>query len=161
MRARWALAVASATVYAVGVPLDLWVGYRTDWFAGSLSATLAFQPGLLVAFVVGWLLVLRDAGGVIGWLLLGQWAVMSLFGFASSYAALAYAPATNADLPGARLMAAFGTRRRDGGDDRRLDDRLGRLRFAQRHTNRAIYGSIRMTSATGSPAGAARSARVP
>ena len=109
MRARWALAAASATAYAVGVPFDLWVGYRTDWFADDLASSLAYQPGLLAAFVVGWLLVLRNAGGVIGWLLLGQWAILGASGFATAYAALAYAPATSTDLPGARLAAAFVT----------------------------------------------------
>jgi signal transduction histidine kinase len=107
MRARWALAVASATVYIVGVPLALWVGYRTDWFGDSPTEWLLNGTSLLAAFLVGWLLVLRNVGGVIGWLLLSQWAVLSTFGLTSAYAAYSYSPLTDADLPGARLAAVF------------------------------------------------------
>ena len=57
--------------------------------------------------MVGWLLVLRGAGSVIGWLLLANWAVLVTAGFASTYAGFAYG--TGRDLPGARAAAIFDT----------------------------------------------------
>ena len=64
---------------------------------------------MLPSFVVGWLLVLRRAGGVIGWLLLANWLVLLTFGFASTYAGYSYSPTSHGDLPGARLAAMWDT----------------------------------------------------
>ena len=107
MRARWWLAATTALLYLVALPVDIVLEHASGWYAGDVVETVSFQPGLLATFVVGWLLVLRGAGGVIGWLLLANWAVLMASGFASTYAGFAYG--TGRDLPGARAAAIFDT----------------------------------------------------
>ena len=51
--------------------------------------------------------MLRRAGGVIGWLLVGNWLVLSLSAIVSTYAGYAYG--TGTDLPGARAAAIWDT----------------------------------------------------
>jgi signal transduction histidine kinase len=107
MRARWVLAGAAALFYLVALPVDIVVERSSGWYGSSVQEMLTFQPGLLATFVVGWLLVLRRVGGVIGWLLVGNWAVLSLSAFVSTYAGYAYG--TGTDLPGARAAAIWDT----------------------------------------------------
>ena len=109
MRLRWALAAASTLCYALLLGLDLVMESRSDWYAGSPAEVLLFQPGLLATFLVGWLLVLRRAGGPIGWWLLGNWLILMSLGFASTYAGYAFSPESSADLPGARFAAVWDT----------------------------------------------------
>lgn len=125
MRVRWVLAGASALCYLIARPLDFVIERASDWYAGGVVEFLIFQPGILASFVVGWLLALRRAGGPIGWLLLGNWLVLMVSGFASTYAGYAYG--NDHELPGARcgdlghprlvvdLRSARGDRFRDAG----------------------------------------------
>ena len=101
------LAGATALFYLVGLPLDFVAERASGWYAGSVSEFVIVQPGILVTFVVGWLLVLRRAGGVIGWLLLANWLVLLTAALASTYAGYAYG--TGHDLPGARAGAIWDT----------------------------------------------------
>ena len=107
MRARWVLAGAAALFYLVALPIDLVIERASGWYGGSLQEAATFEPGLLATFVVGWLFVLRRAGGVIGWLLVGNWLVLSLSVMISTYAGYAYG--TGNDLPGARAAAIWDT----------------------------------------------------
>ncbi|MCY7399697.1 MAG: histidine kinase, partial [Nocardioides sp.] len=107
MRGRWVVAGASALCYLIALPLDFAVERASDWYAGGVVEFLIFQPGILASFVVGWLLVLRRAGGAIGWLLLGNWLVLMVTGLASTYAGYAYG--TGHELPGARAAAIWDT----------------------------------------------------
>jgi signal transduction histidine kinase len=107
MRTRWVLAGATALVYLVALPLDFVAQRASGWYDGSVAEFVIFQPGVLAAFVVGWLLVLRRAGGVIGWLLLANWLVLVMAGFASTYAGYAYG--TGRHLTGARAGAIWDT----------------------------------------------------
>ncbi len=107
MRARWVLAWATALLYLLALPLDLVAERASGWYAGSATEAVMFQPGIIATFVVGWLLVLRGAGVVIGWLLLANWLVLVTVGFASTYAGYAYG--TGHDLPGARFGAIWDT----------------------------------------------------
>jgi signal transduction histidine kinase len=107
MRTRWALAGATALLYLVALPLDFAIERASDWYAGSVTEYVMFLPGILATFVVGWLLVLRGAGGVIGWLLLANWLILVTAGSASTYAGYAYG--TGHDLPGARVGAIWDT----------------------------------------------------
>jgi signal transduction histidine kinase len=109
MRTRWVLAGTTALLYVVGSVVDLFVERASGWYAGGLGELLVFVPVVVSSFAVGWLLVLRRAGGAIGWLLLTNWLVLGTFGFASTYAGYAYSPVTRTDLPGARLAAAWDT----------------------------------------------------
>ena len=106
MRPRWVLAAVATACYLVGVPIDLVAEHASGWYAGSATEALIFQPAILATFVVGWLLVLRRAGGVIGWLLLANWAVLVTAALASTYAGYAYG--TGRDLPGARAGGDLG-----------------------------------------------------
>src|SRR6186997_1082188 len=103
MRTLWVLAGATALFYLVGLPLDFVAERASGWYAGSVTQFAIVQPGILMTFVVGWLLVLRRAGGVIGWLLLANWLVLVAAGIASTYAGYAYG--TGNGLPGARVGA--------------------------------------------------------
>ncbi len=107
MRPRWVLAAVATACYLVGAPIDLVAEHASGWYAGSATEALIFQPAILATFVVGWLLVLRRAGGVIGWLLLANWAVLVTAALASTYAGYAYG--TGRDLPGARAAAIWDT----------------------------------------------------
>ncbi len=107
MRTLWVLAGATALFYLVGLPLDFVVERASGWYAGSVTEFVIVQPGVLMTFVVGWLLVLRRAGGVIGWLLLANWLVLVAAGIASTYAGYAYG--TGNGLPGARVGAIWDT----------------------------------------------------
>jgi hypothetical protein len=107
MRARWLLAWASALAYLVMLSIDIVLQRSSGWYGSSVREALTYEPGVLATFVVGWLLVLRRAGGVIGWLLLGSWVVLALSAFASTYAGYAYG--TGTDLPGARAAAIADT----------------------------------------------------
>ena len=109
MRTRWVLAGTTALLYVVGSVLDLLVQRASGWYAGGLGEVLLFVPVMLTSFLVGWLLVLRRAGGAIGWLLLANWLVLLQFGFTATYAGYSYSPTSHADLPGARLAAAWDT----------------------------------------------------
>ena len=82
--------------------VDLVARARSGWYAGGPDELLLFQPALLATFLVGWLLVLRRAGGAIGWWLLAHWLVLITFGFASTYAGYAYSPGRPPTCPGAR-----------------------------------------------------------
>ena len=90
MRARWVLAGAAALFYLVALPIDIAIERASGWYGGSLQEAATFEPGLLATFLVGWLLVLRRAGGVIGWLLVGNWLLLSLSAMVSTYAGYAY-----------------------------------------------------------------------
>ena len=107
MRARWVLAWASALVYLVLLPIDVVLEQASGWYAGGMVELVVFQPGMLAPLAVGWLLVLRRAGGAIGWLLLAHWLVLFSAGFASTYAGFAYG--TGRELPGARAAAIYDT----------------------------------------------------
>jgi signal transduction histidine kinase len=107
MRARWVLAGAAALFYLVALPIDLVIERASGWYGGSLQEAATFEPGLLATFLVGWLLVLRGVGGVIGWLLVGNWLVLSVSVMISTYAGYAYG--TGTDLPGARAAAIWDT----------------------------------------------------
>jgi signal transduction histidine kinase len=107
MRARWLLAWASALAYLVLLSIDVVLQRSSGWYGSSVREVLTYEPGVLATFVVGWLLVLRRAGGVIGWLLLGSWVVLALSAFASTYGGFAYG--TGTDLPGARAAAIADT----------------------------------------------------
>ncbi|MEO7423130.1 MAG: hypothetical protein ABIU87_12130, partial [Ornithinibacter sp.] len=107
MRVRWVLAGVAALCYLVALPADVSFERASGWYAGDVVEFLIFQPGILASFVVGWLLVLRGAGGVIGWLLLGNWLVLIATGLASTYAGYAYG--TGHELPGARAAAIWDT----------------------------------------------------
>ena len=109
MRTRWVLAGTTALLYVVGSAVDLLAERASGWYAGGLAELLLFAPIVLSSFAVGWLLVLRRAGGAIGWLLLANWLVLVSFGFASTYAGYSYSPISHADLPGARLSAVWDT----------------------------------------------------
>jgi signal transduction histidine kinase len=109
MRTRWVLAGTTALLYVVGSVVDLLVERASGWYAGGLRELLTFAPVVLASFAVGWLLVLRRAGGAIGWLLLANWLVLVSFGFASTYAGYSYSPTSHGDLPGARLAAIWDT----------------------------------------------------
>ena len=107
MRARWVLAVTAALLYLVVLPVDIALERASGWYAGGVVELVVFQLSLLATFVVGWLLVLRSAGGVIGWLLLAHWSILVSAGLASTYAGFAYG--TGRDLPGARAAAIYDT----------------------------------------------------
>ncbi len=109
MRTRWVLAGTTALLYVAGSVVDLLAQRASGWYAGGLGELLLFAPVLLSSFAVGWLLVLRRAGGAIGWLLLANWLVMLSFGFASTYAGYSYSPTSHAHLPGARFAAVWDT----------------------------------------------------
>ncbi len=109
MRTRWVLAGTAALLYVVGSVADLLVERASGWYAGGPGELLLFAPVMLSSFAVGWLLVLRRAGGAIGWLLLANWLVLLTFGFASTYAGYSYSPTSHGDLPGARLAAMWDT----------------------------------------------------
>ena len=107
MRTRWVLAVTAALLYLVVLPVDIALERASGWYAGGVVELVIFQLPLLATFVVGWLLVLRSAGGVIGWLLLAHWLILVSAGLASTYAGYAYG--TGRDLPGARAAAIYDT----------------------------------------------------
>jgi len=107
MRPRWVLAGAAALCSLVLLPVDIAIERSSGWYGSSPREVLTYEPGVLATFVVGWLLVLRRAGGIIGWLLVGSWVVLSLSAFASTYAGYAYG--TGTDLPGARAAAVLDT----------------------------------------------------
>ena len=109
MRTRWVLAGTTALLYVVGSVVDFAAERASGWYASGLAELLLFAPVLLSSFAVGWLLVLRRAGGAIGWLLLANWLVLLTFGFASTYAGYSYSPTSHADLPGARFAAVWDT----------------------------------------------------
>ena len=73
MRTRWVLAGATALLYLVALPLRPRRRARQRLVRRQAGRVLLFAPVMLSSFAVGWLLVLRRAGGAIGWLLLVNW----------------------------------------------------------------------------------------
>src|SRR5262245_46761014 len=91
-RATTMLGAVCALVYLVGSTVDFAVERASGWYAGSMGEYFLYQIPSLAIFLVGWLLILRRAGGPIGWLLVAQWALLALSGFAATYASYSYSP---------------------------------------------------------------------